>query len=303
MASYSSSGLFAAFLVLLWSGRLYANGCYPSIFSFGDSIADTGNLKQLAATSKDGTFFPCVPPYGQDFIGHSTGRCSNGRLIVDFLVESLGLPLLPPYFHDDGTGGVVEPRKGLNYAVCSATALDASVSEAGSSDRPVLNASLGVQLSWFKQSLLSICGNTSDCRNFIGRSLILVGEIGGADYSHIQAGKPIDDLEPYVPLVIDAIASTINELIEMGARTLVVPGNFPIGCFPSNLATNGPDNQEYDPITGCLTKFNEFVEYHNKMLQTKLNQIRDLNHDVVIIYANYYNSLMQIYRSPHEYGM
>lgn len=89
----------------------------------------------------------------------------------------------------------------------------------------------------------------------------------------------------------------------MGAQTLVVPGNFPIGCSPSYLTTRASNKEEYDPITGCLTKLNEFAEYHNKMLQTNLNWIQKLNPNVTIIYADYYNAAMQIFYSPNEYGM
>ncbi|KAF5762006.1 putative sinapine esterase [Helianthus annuus] len=300
MASSSGSRLFAGFLVVLFSCGLYANGCYLSIISFGDSIADTGNQKHLALISDD-VIFICGPPYGQNFIGQSTGRCSNGRLIIDFLAESLGLPLIPPYFNGKGSSGV--GRQGVNYAVVGATALDASFMEAKWSERSVINASIKIQLAWFKESVSSICGNASDCRNFIGRSLILMGEIGGNDYNYpLSVGQPIDEIEPIVPLVIDAIISTINELIVMGARTLVVPGNFPLGCLPRILTIYGSDNEEYDPITGCMTKFNKFAEYHNKMLQTKLDHIRERNPNVTLIYADYYNALMQIYRSPYEYG-
>ncbi|XP_076902477.1 GDSL esterase/lipase At1g31550-like [Bidens hawaiensis] len=302
MASSSSSKLFASLLVVLWTCRLYANGCYQSIISFGDSLADTGNRKYLASISN--VEFTCVPPYGQNFIGHSTGRCSNGRLIIDFLAESLGLPLIPPYFNDKENGGVTSlARQGVNYAVAGATALDSSIVEARWGGGLVINASLGVQLTWFKQSLSSVCDNTSDCRNFIGRSLILMGEIGGNDYNRpLSIGIPVDEIQPYVPLVTDAIISAVNELIEMGARTLVVPGNFPIGCFPPSLTVYGSDSEEYDHITGCLTKLNDFAKYHNNMLQAQLNHIRELNPNVVIIYADYYNTLMQIYRSPNEYG-
>ncbi|KAI3795456.1 hypothetical protein L1987_38111 [Smallanthus sonchifolius] len=302
MASYSSFIVFTGLLVVLWRGGLYANGCYPSIISFGDSIADTGNRKQLASISD--ISFICVPPYGQNFIGQSTGRCSNGRLIIDFLAESLGLPFIPAYFNiKRSLGGV---RQGVNYAVVGATTLDSSFIEAISSGSSVINASLEVQLQWFKESLPFICGNitSSDCRNFIGRSLILMGEIGGNDYNiPLLKGKTIDEVQSYVPLVIDTIVSAVHELIEMGARTLVVPGNFPIGCFPRFLTTRAHDDQEeYDPITGCLTNLNKFVEYHNSILQTNLNKIRALNLIVIIIYADYYNSAMQIYRSPNEYG-
>ncbi|KAK1425373.1 hypothetical protein QVD17_20725 [Tagetes erecta] len=304
MASSLTSRLVASFLVMLWSAKLNANGCYPSIISFGDSLADTGNLKQIASVSN--VDFPCGPPYGQNFIGHATGRCSNGRLIIDFLAESLGLPLIQPYFNVNGSDGVVGMRQGVNYAVAGATALDSSFIEASWPEHfLVVNASLGVQLAWFKQSLSSICGNTTslDCRNFIGRSLILVGEIGGNDYNlPLVTGKSIEEVKSYVPLVIDTIVLAVNELIKMGARTLVIPGNFPIGCSAAFLVIYGSRMKEYDPITGCLTDLNDFAEYHNQMLQTKLNQIRKLNPDVIVIYADYYNAAMQIYHSPEEYG-
>ncbi|KAF8413778.1 hypothetical protein HHK36_001771 [Tetracentron sinense] len=54
---------------------------YTSIFSFGDSYTDTGNLICLYP-NESGFHFP----YGETYFGHPTGRYSNGRLIVDFLV-------------------------------------------------------------------------------------------------------------------------------------------------------------------------------------------------------------------------
>ncbi|MFS8027751.1 putative sinapine esterase [Helianthus anomalus] len=158
MASSSTSRIIAGLLVVLWSGRLYANGCFSSIISFGDSIADTGNLKYLASLSED-VGFPCDPPYGQDFIGQSTGRCSNGRLIIDFLAESLGLPLVPPYLSIKGSGMAF--RQGVNYATGGSTAMSSSFIEAKCGESIVINGTLKVQLEWFKQSLPFICGNAN----------------------------------------------------------------------------------------------------------------------------------------------
>lgn len=55
---------------------------YTSVFSFGDSLADTGNLLLSGALP-----FPSIGhlPYGITFFRHPTGRCSDGRLIVDFI--------------------------------------------------------------------------------------------------------------------------------------------------------------------------------------------------------------------------
>ena len=95
----------------------------------------------------------------------------------------------------------------------------------------------------------------------------------------------------------------MQELIELGAETLVVPGNLPIGCSAAYLTIYyGSDKVEYDSTTGCITALNKFAEYHNELLQTSLNQIREVHPHVNIIYADYYNAAMQFFRSPQKYG-
>lgn len=54
----------------------------PVIFNFGDSNSDTGGL--LA-----GLGYPINLPNGRTFFRRSTGRLSDGRLILDFLCKSL----------------------------------------------------------------------------------------------------------------------------------------------------------------------------------------------------------------------
>ncbi|KAI7741178.1 hypothetical protein M8C21_019357, partial [Ambrosia artemisiifolia] len=303
---------FAGLLVVLWTGSLYANGCYTSIISFGDSIADTGNIKHLGFITNQ-TFESLLPPYGQTFFHRPTGRASDGRLIIDFLAESLGFPFIPPYMRI-GSSNVVKLNHGVNYAVAGATAVSSQLLAKKGIHNSVTNASLDIQLRWFKHSLPYFCGNASgnaismiqrqcNCRNLIGNSLILMGEIGGNEYNYpLRDEKPIDEIKSFVPLVVNTIASAINEMIEIGAQTIVVPGNFPVGCSSAHLTVRGSKNEEYDPITGCLTQLNQFAEYHNQLLQTKLNQIREMHPNVNIIYADYYNAAMQIYRSPYKFG-
>lgn len=60
---------------------------------------------------------------------------------------------------------MVEFGQGVNYAVVAATALDTSFHEARGTINPVKNVSLGVQLTWFKQSLHFICHNASGSGN------------------------------------------------------------------------------------------------------------------------------------------
>lgn len=46
------------------------------------SLSDTGNFLATGAN-----LFPAVgqPPYGETFFRHATGRCSDGRLVIDFI--------------------------------------------------------------------------------------------------------------------------------------------------------------------------------------------------------------------------
>lgn len=92
-------------------------------------------------------------------------------------------------------------------------------------------------------------------------------------------------------------------MIELGATTIMVPGILPDGCIGSVLTEFESDNKEdYDPDTGCLTWVNELSEYHNQHLQQRLNTIQHHNPDVVIIYADFYNATMELYRHPEKYG-
>jgi hypothetical protein len=74
-------------IFLLLSGITYATQSkYTSIFSFGDSYSDTGNIIIIDSPGTPDLWIN-KPPYGMTFFGHPTGRISDGRLIIDFLGE------------------------------------------------------------------------------------------------------------------------------------------------------------------------------------------------------------------------
>ena len=92
-------------------------------------------------------------------------------------------------------------------------------------------------------------------------------------------------------------------MINRGAKTLLVPNNFPIGCIPRYLTQfQSPKKEDYDPQTGCIKSLNEFAEYHNAMLLEELEKLRLLYPDVIIIYADYYEASMNIFRNPKKLG-
>nr|GMD10846.1 GDSL esterase/lipase At1g28590-like [Ipomoea batatas] len=226
----------------------FVDGCYTSIFGFGDSITDTGNYISLISKGLlpfDEIPNCSVPPYGETFFHHPTGRCSDGKLIIDFIAEHYGLPLPPPYM-----GGENANREGgVNFAVIGATALSDDVLEAKwSYSRD--NISMMAQIDMFKTYLPSIC-KTSSCHEILNKSLIVFGSFGSNDYASTILMKKVEDAYRLQPLVINAVGSAIEELIKLGVVNLMVPGMLPTGCLGDCLAVYyGSNDEDYDPITG-----------------------------------------------------
>ncbi|KAJ6766976.1 ZINC FINGER FYVE DOMAIN CONTAINING PROTEIN [Salix purpurea] len=272
---------------------------YDSIFNFGDSLSDTGNFLLSGAMA-----FPVIGqlPYGETFFRHATGRCSDGRLVVDFISEASGLPHLPPYLalRKDQ----LHSFHGVNFAVAGATALDAKFFYDQSIGKVLwTNDSLSVQLGWFKQLKSSLCTTKQECDNYFKKSLFLVGEIGGNDYNYAYfVGGSIKQLRASVPLVVEAITKATSFLIEEGAVELLVPGNFPIGCSAVYLTLFGsPNKTEYDR-NGCLKAYNAFSKNHNYQLKRALDMLRQKYPHARIIYADYYGAAMRFIHAPRHHG-
>lgn len=69
-------------LVLLLNSPVAFCGCFKRIFSFGDSIIDTGNFVSTVGSTPIKEL-----PYGMTYFNRSTGRVSDGRVIIDFYGE------------------------------------------------------------------------------------------------------------------------------------------------------------------------------------------------------------------------
>uniref|UniRef100_A0A5B7C4F5 GDSL esterase/lipase n=1 Tax=Davidia involucrata TaxID=16924 RepID=A0A5B7C4F5_DAVIN len=288
------------FLIILTMSTPYAIGCYTSIIAFGDSLIDTGNSLHRSPPDDPPTFGR--PPYGETYFPHPTGRCCDGRIIIDFIAQNLGLPLIRPYFGGKNGSEVADLERGVNFAIVGAMALDDSFFEERGISLTYANSSLRCQLSWFKDFLPSLCLTSSNCKSLLQSSLFTL-EFGGNDYIHaLRSGKSLEEVQSYVSLVVNTIASTISELIELGTRTIMVPGSIPLGCLPSSLTYFiSSDMEEYDSI-GCLIWVNKLAEYHNEQLQIALNQTRELHPHATIIYADYYNLAMPLIISPSKFG-
>ncbi|XP_040384410.1 GDSL esterase/lipase At5g45910-like [Oryza brachyantha] len=280
------------------------------VFSFGDSLTDTGNAAILPATA-GGPF--TRPPYGMTYFRRPTGRASDGRLVVDFLAEALGLPEPTPYLAGKAAADF---RRGANFAVGGATALDPAFlrGRGVTSFVPVSLASN--ETRWFHDVLRQLAAAADDehaQRTIAASSLFYFGEIGFNDYSFaLSAGNgTVDAAASLVPDIIGVIRSSVADVIAAGARAVVVAGMIPIGCEPEMLALFPPPSGGgataaggyYDPASGCIARFNDLAELHNRELQRALRELRRAHPGAAVVrYADLYGPVSAAVASPRKYG-
>nr|ADB85299.1 putative retrotransposon protein [Phyllostachys edulis] len=338
LGGHFSLALAVLYALLALASGSSVLGCYSRIFSFGDSLTDTGNYVRL--TAKNPSLYG-KPPYGRTFFGRPTGRASDGRLVIDFIEAVDASPDSPGRASPDWLEGVpqaagclgsqgpksgparailpglelpkihvkISPvstapadfQHGANFAIISATANNGSFFSGKGLD--ITPFSLDTQMFWFRGHLQQLAQQNIGS-NVLSDALVALGEIGGNDYNFAFAGgMPREKVRAFVPAVVEKLAATIEQLIGMGARAFVVPGNLPFGCAPLYLQRFRSANaKDYDAQTGCLAWFNKFAEYHNRVLTARLDALRRLHPDATIVYADWYSAMMSIFRSPGKLG-
>lgn len=263
---------------------LFRNCKFDKIFQFGDSLSDTGNLVRERPFDMSGRL-----PYGQSYFNTPTGRYSNGLIMIDYIAWAARLPLLNPYEQKGANF-----RHGINFAVAGSTALSVKTLAWKNIHGAPTNSSLDVQLRRMSDYLSSYCKTETDCRYKLKNSLFMMGEVGGNDYNYaLFGGKTIQEVKNLVPEVIQSIMDATRDIIKLGARKIVIPGNLPIGCVPSYLTafqTNNTFDQNH-----CLKDYNQFSMYHNRHLRKAIEILKKENPGVTIVYGNLYNALQWLF--------
>ncbi|KAI3785829.1 hypothetical protein L1987_44955 [Smallanthus sonchifolius] len=268
---------------------------FNKIYAFGDSYTDTGNT--ASASGPNAFTYVSNLPYGSTFFHHPTNRYSDGRLVIDFVTESLSLPYLPPYHNPKA-----DTSYGVNYAVAGSTAIPYSFFAKNNLTLDIQRESLLTQLAWFNKNLegqkcKSAKSTPKECKAVFDDALIWVGEIGANDYAY-TVGSSVQS-KTIQQLSIRNVNGFIEALIEKGAKYMVVEGLPTTGCL--TLSMSLASNLDRDDM-GCVASLNKQSYDHNTILLTKIQYLRRKYQETVIIYADYWNAYRSVIKNAPKLG-
>ncbi|XP_019171903.1 PREDICTED: GDSL esterase/lipase LIP-4-like [Ipomoea nil] len=262
------------------SPALAGEECFktPVIFNFGDSNSDTGGYVagQLYRSPIRFAFFG-------DFFSN---RWCDGRLMIDFLGESLKSHYLSPYLETLTSSF----QNGVNFAVAGAKTLQ--------KDNNLFTLSTrGLQFRRFHAFSLNLHskGTKGTFGDMDFKKAMYMIDIGQNDISeaflkeHFSKPQVISNISSF----IFQIKSAINVIYSAGGRNFWVHNTGPMGCLPYVLTKlGGGVGAEFDEI-GCLKSQNEVAQEFN----TKLRELcKELRHELKDSHVHDKYSLISNYR-------
>ncbi|XP_052193184.1 GDSL esterase/lipase At1g09390 [Diospyros lotus] len=257
----------------------------PIIFNFGDSNSDTGGLVA-------GIGFPVNLPNGRTFFRRSTGRLSDGRLLIDFLCQSVKTSLLNPYLDSVGTTFT----NGANFAVVGSSTLPKYVPFS-------LNIQVNQFLRFRTRSLqLFHAGfpNLIDDQGF--RDALYIIDIGQNDIADSFAKNfSYTQVVRRIPSVIIEIKNAIKAIYDQGGRKFWVHNTGPLGCLPQKLSMVQSSSKDLDPY-GCLSSYNTAARVFNSKLLQLCQEMRSEMKDATIVYVDIYAIKYDLIANSSKYG-
>lgn len=257
----------------------------PVIFNFGDSNSDTGGLVA-------GLGFPVNPPNGRTFFGTSTGRLSDGRLVLDLLCQSVNTSFLRPYLDSLGTTFT----NGANFAVVGSSTLPKYLPFA-------LNIQV-MQFLHFKARSNQLV--TAGFKNLINdegfNSALYMIDIGQNDIadsftrnlSYVQVIKRI-------PSIIIEIKNAVKAIYGQGGRKFWIHNTGPLGCLPQKLSMVQRHPNDVDPY-GCLSSYNAAARIFNEGLRHLCEEMRSEMVDATIVYVDIYSIKYDLIANYTKHG-
>ncbi|KAL1207355.1 Alpha-L-fucosidase 3 [Cardamine amara subsp. amara] len=292
-----SSSLFALTLLSSLSSPSFTHAqChFPAIFNFGDSNSDTGGLS--AAFGQAG------PPHGSSFFGSPAGRYCDGRLVIDFIAESLGLPYLSAFLDSVGSNF----SHGANFATAGSPirALNTTLRQSGFSP-----FSLDVQFTQFynfhnrSQTVRSHGGIYTtilpEADSF--SQALYTFDIGQNDLTAAYfANKTVEQVETEVPEIISQFRNAIKNVYGQGGRYFWIHNTGPIGCLAYVIEWFPIKASDFDSH-GCVTPLNNLAQRFNYALKQAVIELRASLSEAVINYLDVYSIKHELFLHAQGHG-
>lgn len=205
---------------------------FKSIYSFGDSLSDQGNVYAFSKLQSPLTPFPPKPFYKK-------GRFSNGSIWVDYVAKDLGIKqktLAKTVL--SGNGSI--PKGGINFAFGGAT---------------TGNDNLGGESFLGLGEQIGAYTNLLGDQNADSEALYTIWA-GTNDYVKLLSSSPsAQDISSQISQTVDNLSASITTLADKGARNIVVFNLPNLGDTP--LARSLPGVEP--GVLNGLTQFHNFV--------------------------------------------
>lgn len=269
MAGLSSTVLLGLGLVMLMVlTPLVSCECFPAIFNFGDSTSDSGGIHATFPRLTPSEF----KPYGDTYPGQPWNKYSDGRLLIDFISQGLGLKYLTSAMQPVDS----EYSQGANFATAGGTVMP--ITYMSPFPLPVQY----LQYLRFQQEVIALRSDRSTPAKMLARiptidafskGLYTIA-LGGNDFTFgYTKGMTIPEVQDYLPVVADGLIDAVKLLYDAGGRYFIVWDIEPHGCLPYMLTFAHHTPEELDE-QGCIISFNEAAKSFNVMLKAKIADAR-----------------------------
>uniref|UniRef100_A0A0D9WD32 Uncharacterized protein n=1 Tax=Leersia perrieri TaxID=77586 RepID=A0A0D9WD32_9ORYZ len=253
------------------------------VFNFGDSNSDTGGVAAVMGIH-------ISPPEGRAFFHHPTGRLSDGRVILDFICESLNTHHLSPFMRPMGS----DYSNGVNFAIAGSTATPGETT-----------FSLDVQLDqfvFFKERCLENIERGEDApidsKGF--DNALYTMDLGHNDIMGILH-LPYHETLAKLPPIVAEIKKAVETLHKNGAKKFWIHGTGALGCLPQKLAMR-KDDEDLDEH-GCIIRINNVAKRFNKLLSETCDDLRLQFTDSTIVFVDMFAIKYDLVANHTKYGI
>ncbi|KAK9669355.1 hypothetical protein RND81_13G125100 [Saponaria officinalis] len=258
-----------------------AECAFQAIFNFGDSNSDTGGISAA--------FRPLPWPHGETFFKKLSGRYSDGRLIVDFIAEKLGIPYLSAYLNSLGANY----SHGTNFATGGSTIRQPNETIFATSISPF---SLDIQIAQYdqlKSRSKDLFESDPKIRNMLPKEELFskalhTFDIGQNDLAvAIRTINNDDQIRAEIPKIIAQLSSAVQHLYKEGGRSFWIHNTGPIGCLPDSTGSITSPPGTLDKY-GCIKSRNDIAKEFNKQLNDTVSKLRTELPKAAITYVDVY---------------